>query len=148
MSESLDGLSRAATLQNARGAVLVAFGSPGDEAVAVGLNGPASTATASVIVAFGSEKASDAFVSQAANHVSGSTLPADHSFYDSADNYLLGWLACRLIAQKYGQPKLLALYDWFKDHNDEDGGFRAVLGTTRSAFLSAWQNYMRTVRAG
>ena len=99
-------------------------------------------------VAFGSEKASDAFVSQAANHVSGSTLPADHSFYDSADNYLLGWLACRLIAQKYGQPKLLALYDWFKDHNDEDGGFRAVLGTTRSAFLSAWQNYLRTLRAG
>jgi len=99
-------------------------------------------------VAFGSEKASDAFVSQAANHVSGSTLPADHSFYDSADNYLLGWLACRLIAQKYGQPKLLALYDWFKDHEEVDGGFRTVLGIGQADFLSAWRTYLQGLRTG
>jgi ABC-type sugar transport system substrate-binding protein len=78
--------------------------------------------------------------------VSASELPADRSFYDSADNYLLGWLACRLIAQRYGQPKLIALYDWFKDHQEVDGGFRAVLGTSYSAFLSAWQGYLGTLR--
>ena len=99
-------------------------------------------------VAFASEKVSDAFVSQAANRVSATKLPSDRSFYDSADNYLLGWLACRLIAQKYGQSKLLALYDWFKDHDDEDGGFHAVLGTSRGAFITAWQNYLKTLRAG
>jgi Peptidase MA superfamily len=99
-------------------------------------------------VAFASEKVSDAFVTQAANHVSGSTLPADRSFYDSADNYLLGWLACKLIAQKYGQAKLIALYDWFQDHSDEDGGFRAALGISYSAFLGTWQNYLKTVRGG
>jgi ABC-type sugar transport system substrate-binding protein len=78
--------------------------------------------------------------------VSGSALPADRSFYNSADNYLLGWLACRLIAQKYGQAKLIALYDWFKDHDDADAGFTAVLGVSRSAFVSAWQSYLKTLR--
>jgi hypothetical protein len=97
-------------------------------------------------VAFASEKISDAFPSRAAQRVSASELPADRSFYDSADNYLLGWLACRLIAQRYGQPKLIALYDWFKDHQEVDGGFRAVLGTSYSAFLSAWQGYLGTLR--
>ena len=96
--------------------------------------------------AFLSEKVSDAFVTQAVHRVSGSDLPADRSFYDSADNYLLGWLACRLIAQKYGQAKLVALYDWFGQHQGVDEGFRATLGISQSAFLASWQGYLRTVR--
>ena len=97
-------------------------------------------------VAYASERVPDAFPSRAARQVSGSALPADRSFYDSADNYLLGWLACKLIAQRYGQAKLIALYDWFKDHDDADAGFRAVLGISQSAFLTSWQNYLKTLR--
>jgi len=97
-------------------------------------------------VAFADEKASDAFISRAATHVTGTDLPADRSFYNSADNYLLGWLACRLIAQRYGQPKLIALYDYFKDHTDTDGGFRAVLGVGQADFLAAWRTYLQGLR--
>src|SRR2546430_10597933 len=97
-------------------------------------------------VAFADEKASDAFISRAATHVTGTDLPADRSFYNSADNYLLGWLACRLIAQRYGQPKLIALYDYFKDHTDTDGGFRAVLGVGQADFLAVWRTYLQGLR--
>jgi hypothetical protein len=97
-------------------------------------------------VAFAGDKVTDSFISRAANRVTGSDLPADRSFYSSADNYLLGWLACRLIVQKYGQPKLLALYDYFKDHTNVDTGFRTVLGIGHADFLAAWQAYLRGLR--
>jgi len=99
-------------------------------------------------VAYLSEKVPDSFLSRAARRVSASDLPADRSFYDSADNYLLGWLACRLIVSKYGQPKLLALYDYFKDHQNADEVFRTVLGIGQADFTSAWLAYLKGLRGG
>ena len=97
-------------------------------------------------VAFADDGVADSFANRAASRVAGSDLPADRSFYNSADNYLLGWLACKLIAQKYGQPKLIALYDWFKDHDEVDAGFRAVLGIGQADFLSTWRTYLQGLR--
>jgi len=53
----------------------------------------------------------------------------------------------KLIAQKYGQAKALALYDYFHDHTDVDLGFQQVLGTSFSAFTQAWLAYLDKVRA-
>jgi hypothetical protein len=100
-------------------------------------------------VAFADDGAPDSFAGRVANRISGSDLPADRSFYNSADNYLLGWLACKLIAQKYGQPKLIALYDAFKgDNTDADTAFRTVLGIGQADFLSAWRTYLQGLRTG
>jgi len=99
-------------------------------------------------VAFASENVSGSFPARAARRVPRDALPADRSFYDSAENYLLAWLACRFIAQKYGQAKLVALYDWFADHQGTGSGFQAVLGTSEDAFTSAWQAHLNGLRGG
>ena len=99
-------------------------------------------------VAYASDKVPDGFANRAAREAHGSALPADRTFYDSADNYLLAWLACRLIAQRYGHAKLLAFYDWFKAHDSVDDGFRTVLGTGQDAFTATWQANLQSLRTG
>src|SRR5258706_8671748 len=84
MSESLDGLSLAATRQNARGAVTVAFASSAAVPFDVGLNGPASTARASVMVAFGSESAASFSQAVAASSRWGCTMKANVNAHQSA----------------------------------------------------------------
>jgi hypothetical protein len=58
ISESLDGFNVAATRQNAGSCLKVAFGCTAPCPVAGGENAPAATDRASVIVVFGSDKAS------------------------------------------------------------------------------------------
>jgi Peptidase MA superfamily len=72
-------------------------------------------------------------------------LPDDDGFYDKADNYLWSWLACRLIAQRYGQDRLIALYGYFHTRASlsVDGGVRTVLGLSLTQFTSAWRAYLR-----
>jgi hypothetical protein len=99
-------------------------------------------------VAYATEKVPAYFPGAAARHVaSATTLPDDGSFYDSADNYILGWLAVKLIAEKYGRDKAVALYEWFTSHSDEDAGFRAVLGTSREQFIQDWLDYQKKLRS-
>jgi hypothetical protein len=102
--------------------------------------------TAEYVAYLSDNNITNAFLSRAANRVPGSDLPADRSFYDSADNYLLGWLACRLIAQKYGQPKLIALYDYFQHDADVNAAFKSALGISQSDFTTAWLAYLKQLR--
>ena len=75
------------------------------------------------------------------------TLPADAGFYDSADNYTLSWLACRLIARTYGQARLLALYQRFHDGTDDQAtALQAVLGVSQASFTTAWLAYLRQLQ--
>jgi hypothetical protein len=97
-------------------------------------------------VAFATEDMPDAVVRQYARHISATALPTDQGFYDSGDNYLLAWLAVKLIALRYGQAKVFALYEWFKDHSGADAGLKAVLGTSLTGFTSAWQAYLDQLR--
>jgi hypothetical protein len=75
-------------------------------------------------------------------------LPTDDTFYEKADNYLTAWLACRMIVQRYGQAKLLALYAYFDGGGSVtvDSGLRQVLGLSTAQFTSAWQAYLRKLR--
>ncbi len=79
-------------------------------------------------------------------------LPTSADF--SGENTALGasyesaWLACRLLAQTYGEQRLVAFYD----RADQDSGtrtaFRRVLGTTEAAFTRSWKSYLAGLASG
>ncbi|MFI1012402.1 hypothetical protein [Streptomyces sp. NPDC020965] len=76
-------------------------------------------------------------------------LPADDDFAFGgepdalAKAYEGGWLACELIAERWGEERLTALYRAAGDGTPERA-IREVLGTTSAAFTSAWREYLGT----
>jgi hypothetical protein len=75
-------------------------------------------------------------------------LPSDADFAgtDPAAAYELAWLACRLVAQTYGQPRLVALYHAVGTRSGGPAAqFPAVLGVSYAAFTTAWRAYVQRV---
>ncbi|MEU3145166.1 MULTISPECIES: lipoprotein [unclassified Streptomyces] len=80
-------------------------------------------------------------------------LPADDDFgfTDDADGlaraYESGWMACRLVAERWGEERLGAFYRAVGAHGQRDGAVqdatRRVLGTTPEEFTAQWQEYLR-----
>ncbi|KRV49890.1 hypothetical protein AQ490_18260 [Wenjunlia vitaminophila] len=70
-------------------------------------------------------------------------LPADADFAPDAaglaQSYQTAWLACRLIAEEYGQDRLVELY---RTPGDTDARTRRVLGTGYDDFLRRWRDYL------
>jgi hypothetical protein len=58
-------------------------------------------------------------------------------------SYESAWLACRLLAQKYGERRLLAFYRASDRASSTTGPFRTVLGTSSGAFTRAWRDDLR-----
>lgn len=73
-------------------------------------------------------------------------LPSDVEFYREPRNYVAAWLACRMIAEKYGKPKLIALYEAFQKSSDLDATIRATLGSDRVSLESQWRDYVAAAR--
>ncbi|MFD5649418.1 hypothetical protein [Streptomyces sp. NPDC127039] len=81
-------------------------------------------------------------------------LPTDEDFGFTADAEALarayegGWLACRMIAEQWGEDRLDALYRSVGTHDDRAGAVEAalheVLGTTPDDFTARWRAYLRT----
>ncbi|MFJ4942803.1 hypothetical protein ACIP4V_09300 [Streptomyces albidoflavus] len=75
-------------------------------------------------------------------------LPDDAAFAFDGDGGALdrayegGWLACRLLADRWGEERLRAFYRAAGTHAGE-AAFREVLGTTRAQFTAAWRAYLR-----
>jgi hypothetical protein len=73
-------------------------------------------------------------------------LPGPEEFDPS--NKLLGtsyeaaWLACQLLADEYGEERLLAFYESVDEGATASDAF-AELGTTEAEFTRAWQDYLR-----
>ncbi|MGL4172858.1 MAG: peptidase MA family metallohydrolase [Actinomycetota bacterium] len=64
-----------------------------------------------------------------------------------AESYSGAWLACKLIADQYGQERLVEFYQDAADGpgNSEQAiaqAFRDVLNTTQKDFTQDWQNYL------
>ena len=76
--------------------------------------------------------------------VQADALPANGSFYADAVNYVLAWLSCRLIAQKYGEAKLVALY--VAAGSGLGAALRQVLGVDEAALTAQWAKYVETAR--
>ena len=74
------------------------------------------------------------------------TLPADDSFYSDATNYLTSWLACRMIAERYGERTLIALYESFQGNGDQEATITTVLGVTRTQLTDQWRTYVERHR--
>ncbi|MFJ6610996.1 hypothetical protein ACIQPT_12005 [Streptomyces sp. NPDC091289] len=81
-------------------------------------------------------------------------LPADPDFgFDGdpaklAGAYEGGWLACELIAERWGKEKLIAFYEAVGAHDGRDGAveqaLNAVLDTTPEQFTADWRDYLAT----
>ncbi len=79
------------------------------------------------------------------------TLPDDAQFAainaSLAQTYELSWLACRLIADRYGGSE--ALVEFYRTVGSTGGGtevsraFREVLDTTLEEFTAEWRDYVR-----
>jgi hypothetical protein len=77
------------------------------------------------------------------------TLPGPAEF--ETENTALGasyesaWLACRLLAEQYGEGKLLAFYERADRDGSTKAAFREVLGTDEQAFTRSWRDYLETL---
>ncbi|MEU1192643.1 hypothetical protein [Streptomyces sp. NPDC005859] len=90
--------------------------------------------------------------------VAGGTVPealpddGDFGFSGEADRlakaYEGGWLACRMIAERWGEVKLDAFYRAVGAHEKRagavEGALKSVLGTSVAEFTGDWQAYLRT----
>ena len=56
--------------------------------------------------------------------------------------YEEAWLACRMIAERYGEPALVRLYH-AAGQQDQNTALRSVLGLTTDQFTAQWRDYMR-----
>jgi hypothetical protein len=79
------------------------------------------------------------------------TLPTTDDFYGSGDSvsrtYQISNLACALIAERYGQSKLVAFYKAVGTApagtaDPVDHAFRTVLGTTTAEFTVKWRSFV------
>jgi len=80
-------------------------------------------------------------------------LPTDKDFGFSGDATKLaqayegGWLACRLIADRWGEARLGEFYRAVGDHRTRDGSVESamakVLGTTPEQFTEQWREYLQ-----
>ncbi|HET6737389.1 MAG TPA: hypothetical protein VFH76_00590 [Kribbella sp.] len=76
-------------------------------------------------------------------------LPTPEAFAASATElpqaYESAWLACRLIAEREGQDKLVAFYRAVHASKSSTGladAFKSVLGMTEAEFVVQWQKYL------
>lgn len=59
--------------------------------------------------------------------------------------YEAAWLACRLIAEEYGEQTLIEFYRQTERDGDTRSGFRSILGTTEEAFTQQWRTYLQNL---
>ncbi|MEV5962601.1 hypothetical protein AB0L70_12610 [Kribbella sp. NPDC051952] len=78
------------------------------------------------------------------------TLPSPNAFAASATElpqaYESAWLACRLIAEREGQAKLVKFYRAVHASKTTTGladAFKSVLGMTEAEFVAEWQKYLK-----
>ncbi|MFE2459079.1 hypothetical protein [Streptomyces sp. NPDC059402] len=81
-------------------------------------------------------------------------LPTDDDFGFTADAeelaraYEGGWLACRMIADQWGEDRLDAFYRSVGAHDERAGAvedaMKKVLGTVPDDFTARWREYLRT----
>jgi hypothetical protein len=71
-------------------------------------------------------------------------LPSEKDFKSEnkalGSSYEAAWLVCRVIAQEFGERKLIAFYERADADDSADAAFREVLGTTERRVTSLWRN--------
>jgi hypothetical protein len=62
-------------------------------------------------------------------------------------SYESAWLACRLIAERYGEHRLIELYRQADRDQATGPAFRSVLGTDQRGFTRSWRAYLARLAA-
>jgi hypothetical protein len=62
--------------------------------------------------------------------------------------YESAWLACRLLAQEYGEQNLIAFYEESDRDSSTEHAFRDVLHTDKQTFTRSWEDYLRQLASG
>ncbi|MFI6010359.1 hypothetical protein ACIBAG_16340 [Streptomyces sp. NPDC051243] len=85
-------------------------------------------------------------------------LPADADFGFTGDSgrlaraYESGWMACRMIAERWGEVRLVEFYRAVGAHEGRagavEGALRDVLGTSLDDFTGEWRDYLRAQLGG
>jgi len=94
-------------------------------------------------VPFKTEQVSTQWLHRVLTGLSTSSPPPDSTFYRDGRNYALGWLACRYIAQTYGEAKLVELY---QNLSSGAADLRGTLGVDLATFTAGWANYVERAR--
>ncbi|GKQ38016.1 hypothetical protein [Streptomyces sp. A012304] len=81
-------------------------------------------------------------------------LPTDEDFGFAGDANRLarayegGWMACRMIAERWGEERLEQFYRAVGGHGEREGSvegaLKSVLGTTLETFTADWRAYLAT----
>ncbi|REE99510.1 hypothetical protein [Thermomonospora umbrina] len=73
-------------------------------------------------------------------------LPGPDDFGGGSDrlpqSYAEAWLACRLIAERYGEDRLLELYR-AAGRRSQEAALRSVLGIGTAGFTALWRDHLR-----
>ena len=74
-------------------------------------------------------------------------LPTGDDFNPASEGlgatYESAWLACRYLADEYGERQLLDFYRAVDDGASTDEAFDRVLNTTERQFIRGWQDYLK-----
>jgi hypothetical protein len=93
-------------------------------------------------VAYKPEQVPGLFVKRSLEGFPTGSSPPSSNFYGDARNYVLGWLACRVIAERYGEAKLIALYE----ASGTGAAPTQVLGVDAAALDRQYVSYVESAR--
>jgi len=95
-------------------------------------------------IAYKGERINEDALRRALRGVPTDDLKSGAAFYDGqGESYLTAWLACRMIAERYTEAKLFALYEVFQRVGSEQTAVTQVLGISRAELIAQWQAYVR-----
>ncbi|MET7418138.1 hypothetical protein [Dactylosporangium sp. NPDC005555] len=97
-------------------------------------------------VAYKKDRVPAAGIRQALGDLVISTLPTDEQFYSEPRNYIASWLANRMIAEKFGQDKLIKFYEAFQNVAEVESAAREVLGIGVAQLEQQWRDYVAQQR--
>ncbi|MCW2640120.1 MAG: hypothetical protein JWP76_2426, partial [Dactylosporangium sp.] len=105
-------------------------------------------------VAYKPEQLPGSFVKRSLAGFPAGDTPPSANFYGDGRNYMLGWLACRMIVERYGEAKLLALYEAAGSGSAGSGSagsgsaVKQVLGVDAATLDKQYVSYVEKARSG
>src|SRR5262249_31581818 len=99
-------------------------------------------------VAYKSEQVSGLLPKRVLEGYPTGTAPPRDGFYADRRNYVLGWLACRMVAQKYGEAKLIALYERYQSSFGATDAVKRILGVDEATLDQQYVSYVDQARTG
>ena len=74
-------------------------------------------------------------------------LPENKDYYADALHYVVSWQACKMIAERYGEAKLMALYEAFQTTSNMDATLKRILGVDLATLTTDVDAYVAQARA-